>query len=298
MHETVLTLDQAEASPQAFWARRGRLARLATKRAIDVAVAGVGLLVLTPLCLLIAALIVLESPGPVFYRAERVGYRGQRLQMLKFRKMPVNSAGPALTLRHDRRLTRVGAALTRVRLDELPQLWHVLRGEMSLIGPRPESPCFVACQPDEYECILRVRPGLAGWSQLAFAEEPRILRADDPHHHYITALLPQKAQLDCKYAEVISIRRDLVIALWTLVAVVLRQPVAVNRRTGKLSLRRRPPGGHPAAAQSNDSAREGHFYADVVDDSLAACASPTQRHRAPALLGRSWHGLVPALRLN
>jgi lipopolysaccharide/colanic/teichoic acid biosynthesis glycosyltransferase len=210
-----------------------------TKRAFDIAIALVVLLVLAPVLAAVALLVVLESPGPVFYRAERIGYRGRPLRMLKFRKMYDGASGPALTLAGDRRLTRVGAVLARTRLDEAPQLWHILRGEMSLVGPRPEDPRFVACHPDEFSRILAVRPGLAGWSQLAFADEGRLLSREDPHAHYVRAILPQKVALDVMYAERVSLRRDLKILAAISVAVGLRVPIAVNPATGALTLRRR-----------------------------------------------------------
>jgi lipopolysaccharide/colanic/teichoic acid biosynthesis glycosyltransferase len=213
------------------------LARLAVKRTIDVVGAALALVVLLPLLLAIAAAIVLESRGPVFYRAERLGRGGRRLRMLKFRKMRLGASGPALTLDRDPRLTRVGAVLARTRLDELPQLWHVLRGDMSFIGPRPEDPRFAAARADDFARILSVRPGITGLSQLAFADERRILRPGDPHLQYVSTLLPQKAALDSMYADRISIRRDLAIAGATAVTMVLRRPVAVNRRTGRLTLR-------------------------------------------------------------
>ena len=155
--------------------------RGAVKRAIDVVVAAVALVVLSPLFVIIALLVVLDSPGPVLYRAERVGFRGRPLAMLKFRKMHRAARGASLTVAGDERLTRVGAWLARTKLDELPQLWHVLRGEMSLVGPRPESPSFVARFPAEYDVILRVRPGLTGYTQLAFAREASILDPNDAH---------------------------------------------------------------------------------------------------------------------
>jgi lipopolysaccharide/colanic/teichoic acid biosynthesis glycosyltransferase len=240
----------------------GRLLRRAVKRTIDVVGATLALLVLLPLALAIAAAIVVESSGPVFYRAERLGLGGRRLRMLKFRKMREGSSGPALTLDGDPRLTRVGAILARTRLDELPQLWHVLRGDMSLIGPRPEDPRFAAELPDDFARILTVRPGIAGLSQLAFADERSILRPGDAQIHYVSALLPQKAALDSMYAERISIRRDLAIALATAVTMALRRPIAVNRSTGALTLRgaakralvyvpdRRGAAAEPAAAEA------------------------------------------------
>src|SRR5919199_4146563 len=130
--------------------------------------------------------------------------------------------------------------LVRLRLDELPQFWHVLRGEMSLIGPRPEDPDFVARRPQDYEEILQVRPGITGLSQLAFAEERVILPPDDPISYYVARLLPQKCAIDRLYARQASLATDLRIVAWTLIALVLRRPVAVHRGTGRLSVRRRP----------------------------------------------------------
>jgi lipopolysaccharide/colanic/teichoic acid biosynthesis glycosyltransferase len=219
--------------------RRAGVLRAALKRAIDVTVAALALIALAPLLLLIALLIVLDSRGPVLYRADRVGFRGRPLRMLKFRKMHTDARGGALTVAHDERLTRVGAWLVRSKLDELPQLWHVLRGEMSLVGPRPESPQYVARFPAAYELILRVRPGLTGHTQLAFACEDAILDPADPNRHYVTRLLPQKVALDRLYASCLSTRRDLRILCATIVTLVLRQPVAVDRATGRLTLRRR-----------------------------------------------------------
>jgi lipopolysaccharide/colanic/teichoic acid biosynthesis glycosyltransferase len=213
--------------------------RAAVKRAIDMIVAAVALLVLAPVLAAIALLIVLDSPGPVFYRAERIGFRGRPLRMLKFRKMRTDARGGALTVADDERLTRLGAWLVRTKIDELPQLWHVLRGEMSLVGPRPESPEYVARFAGAYEVILRVRPGLTGYTQLAFAREGSILDPQDPYTHYVTRLLPQKVALDRLYATGLSTRRDLRILGATIVTVVLRKPVAVNRATGRLTLRRR-----------------------------------------------------------
>jgi lipopolysaccharide/colanic/teichoic acid biosynthesis glycosyltransferase len=219
--------------------RRASVLRTALKRAIDVTVAALALIALAPLLLLIALLIVLDSRGPVFYRADRAGFRGRPLRMLKFRKMRTDARGGALTVAHDERLTRLGAWLVRSKLDELPQLWHVLRGEMSLVGPRPESPEHVARFPAAYELILRVRPGLTGYTQLAFAREDAILDPRDPSTHYVTRLLPQKIALDRLYATGLSTRRDLWILCATIGTLVFRRPVAVDRATGRLTLRRR-----------------------------------------------------------
>jgi lipopolysaccharide/colanic/teichoic acid biosynthesis glycosyltransferase len=206
---------------------------------MDVVVAVCALVVLAIPLAGIALVVVLDSPGPVFYRADRVGYRGRPLRMLKFRKMREDATGGALTLAEDERFTRVGRWLVRGHLDELPQLWHVLRGEMSLVGPRPESPSFVARFAEDYEVILQVRPGLTGYAQLAFARESAILDPRDPQRHYLEAVMPQKVAMDRLYAS----RRSFVIDVRILIATVrtlLGTPVAVDRSTGALTLRRRP----------------------------------------------------------
>jgi lipopolysaccharide/colanic/teichoic acid biosynthesis glycosyltransferase len=230
--------------------------RAALKRASDITVAAVTLVVLSPLFVIIAVLVVVDSPGSVFYRAQRVGFRGAPLRMLKFRKMHPAAHGAALTTADDDRFTRVGMWLARTKLDELPQLWHVLRGEMSLVGPRPESPSFVERFASDYEVILSTRPGLTGYSQLAFAREGAILNREDPHDHYVSTLLPQKVGLDRMYASRLSTRRDLRILVATFMTVFLRTPVAVNRRTGALTRRRRPapqPMTTPASAPAEPS---------------------------------------------
>jgi lipopolysaccharide/colanic/teichoic acid biosynthesis glycosyltransferase len=213
--------------------------RATVKRAIDVIVAALALIVLAPALLVIALLVVLDSPGPVFYRAERTGFHGRPLRMLKFRKMRADARGAALTVAGDERLTGLGEWLVRTKIDELPQLWHVLRGEMSLVGPRPESPGYVDRYPREYETILAVRPGLTGYTQLAFAREVAILDPDDPQGHYVNGLLPQKVGLDRMYATRLSTRRDLRIIGATIATLVFRRPVAVDRTTGALSRRKR-----------------------------------------------------------
>jgi lipopolysaccharide/colanic/teichoic acid biosynthesis glycosyltransferase len=213
---------------------------IAVKRATDLAVALLALIVLAPVFAGIALLIVLDSPGPVFYRSERAGYRGRTLRMLKFRKMRVDAAGGSLTVAADERFTRLGTFLARTKLDELPQLWHVLRGDMSLVGPRPETADHVARHAEAYAEILRVRPGLTGFSQLAFARELSILDAHDPYSHYVTALLPQKVALDSLYAARWTVCGDLRILAATVATILFRRPIAVDRATGRLTLRRRP----------------------------------------------------------
>jgi lipopolysaccharide/colanic/teichoic acid biosynthesis glycosyltransferase len=159
--------------------------------------------------------------------------------MLKFRKMHHAASGSALTAHRDHRFTRAGRYLAGIKADELPQLWNVVRGEMSLVGPRPESPDFVSHYPDDFAEITRVRPGILGLSQLAFAEESRILDAGDPVGHYVGHILPQKLSLDRLYAERWSLWLDIRIVFWTIAAILLRRPVAVDRASGRMGLRKR-----------------------------------------------------------
>ncbi len=220
---------------------RIRLAALrAAKRGLDLVAAALLLAVLLPLLIAIGMLIRLDSPGPSLFRCERVGYRGRALRMLKFRKMVRDAAGAPLTKADDERFTRIGAWLARYKLDELPQLWHVLQGAMSLVGPRPESPEFTRRYADSYYSeILTVKPGMIGLSQLAFADESRVLDPDEPMRHYVERILPQKIRLDRMYAERLSIWLDLRILFWTFVAVVLRRPVAVHRESLLITRRHR-----------------------------------------------------------
>jgi len=218
------------------WGRNG----LTAKRLVDIAASGMLLMLLAPVILVVAAAIKTESRGSVLYRCRRIGLGGRKFAMLKFRKMHDGASGLPLTLSSDARLTRVGRFLTRTKLDEIPQLWNVLKGEMSLVGPRPEDPSFVELLEGEYRMILTVKPGITGLSQLAFAREGEILDRDDRIADYVTRLLPQKARLDAMYALNPSLRMDLRILAWTAVAVVLRRDVAVHRTNGRLSARRRP----------------------------------------------------------
>jgi lipopolysaccharide/colanic/teichoic acid biosynthesis glycosyltransferase len=208
-------------------------------RAFDVVVALVLLILLLPLIVVAAIVVRLDSPGPAFYRATRVGYGGRILSMVKFRKMHNDASGPSLTTDDDHRFTRVGRLYAKLKIDEIPQLWNVLKGDMSLVGPRPETPEFVTLHSEEYRHVLTVRPGITGLSQIAFAEESRILDDDDPRGHYIERILPQKVGLDVMYAQCRSVWLNLRILFWTAAAVLLRRPVAVNRATGRMNIRSR-----------------------------------------------------------
>lgn len=208
------------------------------KRLLDITVAALALVVLSPLIVLVALAVKLDSRGPVFFRCNRVGRGGRHLAMLKFRKMRDGVSGPPLTAAHDDRFTRIGRFLANTKLDEIPQLWNVLRGGMGLVGPRPEDPAIVDLHREQYAEILRVRPGITGLSQLAFANEAEILAVDDRLHDYVQRILPQKMRLDRLYVERRSPWMDIRILAWTVAAVVLGKAAAVNRATGQLTVRR------------------------------------------------------------
>ena len=218
------------------------LSRAPTVRVVDLVVSAILLVVLWPLLIAIAVAVKVESRGPVFYRARRVGRRGRAFEMLKFRKMHADATGPGLTVADDQRLTKVGTFLVRSKLDELPQLWNVLRGHMSLVGPRPEAEEFVEIEPEAYGDILSVPPGVTGLSQLAFRREAEILDREDRTRDYVARIFPQKIGLDLLYAEQQSVKVNLRILLWTVVA-VLGFDVAVHRETGRINRRHRPPAG-------------------------------------------------------
>lgn len=234
-------VDAVLESTRGATAARGKAGMIdrGLKRAVDIVVSLVLLLLLSPVILACALAIKLESRGPVFYRAPRVGRGGRALPVLKFRKMVDGASGQALTGDRDPRFTRMGRLLAVSKLDELPQLWNVLCGGMSLVGPRPEDAGFVRLHEAAYREILSVRPGVTGLSQLAFAKEAEILDPEDRVAHYVDQILPQKVRMDCLYAGVRTLGMDVRILVWTVLPVLLRRDVAVNRATGRLTMRRR-----------------------------------------------------------
>ncbi len=248
MHEYPLGLESAAGVPRSGEAP---LVSRAAKRASDMGLSAFLLLLFSPVLVIICVAIKIDSPGPVFYRARRVGVHGRPLHVLKFRKMREDASTHPLTGHSDTRFTRIGRFLARTKLDELPQLWNVLRGQMSLVGPRPEDPGFVALHDSEYRRILAVRPGITGLGQLAFARESEILDPEDSVGHYVNTILPQKVRLDVLYASGWTLRGDLRILAWTIFPVILRADVAVNRRTGTLTRRRR----HSVAPPDSTSRR-------------------------------------------
>jgi lipopolysaccharide/colanic/teichoic acid biosynthesis glycosyltransferase len=201
--------------------RAGRLAYRVAKRSLDVACAGAGLVLLSPLLAAVAAAVKLSSPGPVLFRQRRVGRNGRAFAILKFRSMRPGADGPAVTARGDARVTRVGKVLRRTKLDEIPQLWNVLVGDMSLVGPRPEVPQFVARFPSDYARILAVRPGITDFAALEYLDEESMLASSpDPESAYVERVLPSKIAFYHRYLERMSLRTDLGILVKTVAALV------------------------------------------------------------------------------
>jgi lipopolysaccharide/colanic/teichoic acid biosynthesis glycosyltransferase len=194
-----------------------------SKRLFDLLAAACGLVVLAPLFLLIALSIKRDSPGPVFYRQQRVGRNGVLFNILKFRTM-TNQPGhqSQLTVGRDPRVTRAGRFLRRYKLDELPQLVNVLQGTMSLVGPRPEVPRYVACYPPEVRAaVLSIAPGLTDWAAIQYKDESTILgRAPDPERAYIETILPIKLEFYLRYVRERTFFLDLVILWRTVTAIV------------------------------------------------------------------------------
>ena len=203
---------QMDALPQGFYAKRG-------KRVLDCVSSATGLLVLLPLFALVALSIKLTSRGPVFHRQMRVGKDGHLFPILKFRSMNgvASKMSPGITVSGDKRITRLGMILRRYKIDELPQLWNVLRGDMSLVGPRPELPKYVEVYSPEQKLVLCVRPGITDLASLAYRHEEEILsRYEDPEHVYRMEILPDKLAQNLGYIRSISFRTDLRIIFATM----------------------------------------------------------------------------------
>ncbi len=193
------------------------------KRAIDFSCAGAGLVVLSPLFLLISILIKVDSAGPVFFKAMRIGKDGKPFSMYKFRSMVegAENMGPGVTCQDDPRITTIGRLLRRTKIDELPQLINVLKGEMSLIGPRPESPLYWQQYDPSWEKVWQVTPGITGLAQIEYRNESGLLDKAGLERNYVQEILPQKLALDMHYVQNQSLLLDLKILLQTVKVVLL-----------------------------------------------------------------------------
>lgn len=187
------------------------------KRGIDVVGAGVGLLIFSPAFAIIALAVLVVSGRPIFFSQQRVGRRGRVFTMYKFRTMCLAVSGNLVTSAGDRRVTSIGRLLRKSKFDELPQLWNVFHGDMSLVGPRPEVPYYVALYTAEQRRVLEVRPGLTDLASLIYRNEETLLsRFPEPERAYREIVMPQKLSISARYADVATIWSDIEILFCTL----------------------------------------------------------------------------------
>ena len=195
------------------------------KRTFDLLFALVGLALTLPVFLLVWVVIRLGEDCPIFFQQTRVGQQGRLFQIIKFRTMTVGAdkVGPSITASGDRRVTRIGRTLRKTKLDELPQLWNVLRGEMSFVGPRPEIPKYVALYSPAQRVVLNLKPGITDEASVSFRDEESLLSAAaDPDRYYAEHCLPQKIAINLAYAKRANIFRDLLVILRTICLVWMR----------------------------------------------------------------------------
>jgi len=209
-------------APSQYWVAPNYnhpLLRDMVKRLGDIVVSLLGLVLLSPLFLLIAILIKRDSPGPVFFRGQRMGRKGNLFRIIKFRTMyeqPESYQGPGITSKDDPRVTRLGRWLRRTKLNELPQLWNVLIGEMSLVGPRPEDPLISTTWPkDVFQEVLSVRPGITSPASVSYRNEESLLNSKEVIPLYLESVLPSKLRLDQLYVRHRTLLLDLDILFWT-----------------------------------------------------------------------------------
>ncbi|MBN1964254.1 MAG: sugar transferase [Anaerolineae bacterium] len=188
-----------------------------SKRLFDVVVSSMMVIFFAPLMLVIALAIRLSSPGPVLYRATRVGLYSREFKLYKFRTMVTGAdqIGPGITASADPRVTPIGRLLRAAKLDELPQVFNVLRGEMSLVGPRPEDPRYVALYTPEQRQVLSVRPGITGVASVQYRHENLLLAGADYETTYVQEIMPAKLALDLEYVRNPRLSHDIVILFRT-----------------------------------------------------------------------------------
>ena len=187
------------------------------KRGFDIVASGGALVALLPLMLVLAILIRLDSPGPSLFRQTRVGKSFCEFHLLKFRSMRNGNCGTGVTCGQDARITRVGAFLRTFKLDELPQLWNVFCGDMSLVGPRPEVPMFVERFRPDYEEILNVRPGITDPASIRYRSEAEILgNTPDPMNYYTNVILPDKIEISRRYVRSANFGKDVSLIFQTI----------------------------------------------------------------------------------
>lgn len=197
------------------------------KRLFDILFSFVLILIFFPIILILSALIVVDSGFPIFFRQERMGKNEKKFSILKFRTMKNNTAtSDGITLQNDRRVTKIGKFLRKYRLDEIPQLFNIIKGEMSFVGPRPDLPKYYMLDDYGYKSVLLVRPGITGEATLRFKHEDKILSiSKNPEKTYIEEIFPQKVRLNIDYINNISILHDIKIIFDTVIEVFFKNKI-------------------------------------------------------------------------
>ena len=192
------------------------------KRVFDIIVSFCGIIILFPLIIIVSILIKITSKGPVLFKQVRVTKNGKLFKIYKFRTMKENSEGnKQITVGKDNRITGIGHILRKTKLDELPQLFNVLKGEMSLVGPRPEVPKYVELYTDEQREILKVPAGITDYASIYFSNESELLgEAENPEEFYIKKIMPYKIELNKKYINEIGIMTDIKIIILTILKIL------------------------------------------------------------------------------
>ncbi len=195
------------------------------KRIFDIVLSGIGLVLFSPIILVIAIIIKRTSPGPVFYRGKRTGLHGKMFRIFKFRSMVVNAekTGVSSTSREDARVTPIGRFVRKTKLDEIPQLINVFIGDMSLVGPRPEVKKFTDMYTDEEKILLTIRPGITDYASIWNSDEAELLAGStDPDKDYLEKIRPEKIRLQLKYQKEMSIGTDIKIIFLTIKKLVFK----------------------------------------------------------------------------
>lgn len=219
--------DCVEAGTQLRSEQKG-FYRCIGKRLIDVAVSSVGLVLLSPLLVIVGILVKFTSRGSILYWQDRVGRSGRLFRITKFRSMVAGAdkKGPSITSSGDARVTRFGAILRKFKIDEFPQLWNVLKGEMSLVGPRPELPQYVVNYTPEQRRVLCVRPGITDIASIRYRHEEEVLgQSENPEDFYRNVVLPHKLDLNLQYIEHISLFFDMKLTFQTLQSLFIEDAV-------------------------------------------------------------------------
>lgn len=194
------------------------------KRLFDIFASLFGLLVFMPLFIVIAVLIKIKMPGPVFFQQMRVGKDAVLFKMIKFRTMTISHSGSTISVKGERRITPLGAVLRKYKLDELPELWNILIGDMSFVGPRPDVPGYADKLEGEDRLLLSIRPGLTGAASLKFSNEEELLALqDDPVKYNDEVLYPEKVRINNNYVRHMSFGLDLKIIIFTILGKKLKE---------------------------------------------------------------------------